>query len=326
MKARPVFIVGPPRSGTTLLQSILASHSTVDTLPETHFFENVIPALGQMYFDPNSEFPICGIPTIRKELLRAGFDLGWEKDERKFKGQTTKSIFEYLVSSYIDPSSLIFVEKTPGHARYIPQIRIFYPDAAFIAVVRHPVESVGSMWNMHPLSLSDTRFPRVKSLIALTTLWKHCCKTILDNRNDNLKLIKYEDLVQEPEATVRNLCDFLGIEYESKMLLDFGTVSKKFVRISVSPWKKENLSGNVRDNRYKWRNRLSSGKVWLIEECAQALMGDLDYTRTAYPGIVPKKLTLLEEKTVRLFCKWKLESRIRKYLINLKKLIAVITG
>src|SRR4051794_7029657 len=61
---RPIFVVGAPRSGTTLVQCILSANSQAYSLPETHFFSVVLPALGVDFDAPLDGDQFARLPTL----------------------------------------------------------------------------------------------------------------------------------------------------------------------------------------------------------------------------------------------------------------------
>lgn len=63
----PIFVVGVPRSGTTLLQSLLSAHSSTYSLPETHFFPTILPRLSELTLDLQQEDGLnCALALITK--------------------------------------------------------------------------------------------------------------------------------------------------------------------------------------------------------------------------------------------------------------------
>ena len=119
MQAVKVFIVGCPRSGTTLLQSMLAAHPYIMSLPETHFFFKL--------FYGNYRLQNFGITIWSKKIIENFEQIGSVEKKpigikKYFVGHLTKTFFEILDSKVKENGKKILVEKTPIHLRYIPWI------------------------------------------------------------------------------------------------------------------------------------------------------------------------------------------------------------
>src|SRR5262249_28338226 len=110
---RPVFVVGCPRSGTTLVQCILSASSHAFSLPETHFFSEVAPDL-------------LGRPDL------SALDEFIEQVEAHRPDTDTAR-------------TLRAVEKTPRHVLHLDTIDACFPDALFINVVRDPIDVASSL-------------------------------------------------------------------------------------------------------------------------------------------------------------------------------------
>lgn len=211
------FIVGSPRSGTTLLQAMLSSHPRLATPPETKFFQKHDPALPRHGGDPlpadrldayldslfaSSDWREIGLP--REELesaIRAG-------------DRSARSIFLTILSAYqARVGRPRLGEKTPLHARCVPRIRSVFPDAKFIHIHRDPRDVVASMLQMQWTQgtvRSEARTWRktlCEHLRCLTTLPPTCYTGV-----------RFETLVEKPEEELRRLCEFLGESFNPAML------------------------------------------------------------------------------------------------------------
>jgi hypothetical protein len=315
----PLFIIGPPRSGTTLLQSMLAAHPLVGTLPETHFFETAIPKLGQKYSNPSESLQCEQLQIITEAMQKSGFGFDWSSVELP-ESFTIREAFNALINAHLNGNERFWLEKTPGHARFIDDIIRFYPNAKFLAIIRHPVESVSSMSNMKPMSMDDFRFSYIRPSKYHIELWKECCEAILQKADSHyIKTILYEDLVEDPKAILNSICEFLGIEYKDTMVQEFATVAKSLINSSFSPWKSGNVEPKIKDLRFKWRNKLSPGRIWLIERQTGGLMTRLDYDRTTDPKLLSKRLAILRESITLFIYKTQIEKAFRRAIVGISR-------
>ena len=141
-----IFVVGCPRSGTTLLQSLLAGHSDVFSFPESHFFNHLVPyATWRKYLG-------LARPGIEKHLNKFCKKAGIKKDfslgESVIPVRIKKCVREFI--NLLDKRAKnkgvkTWVEKTPIHLHYISTIEYYIPDAKFVHVVRDGRDVVASM-------------------------------------------------------------------------------------------------------------------------------------------------------------------------------------
>jgi hypothetical protein len=117
-----------------------------------------------------------------------------------------------------------------------------------------------------------------------------------------MHLLRYEDLVVRPKVEIEAICQFLGLGFEDGMLANHHTIASQVINLNAEPWKRDNLSNKLQDNRYKWRSKLPSRKIWMIEEMCSQYMDYFKYERTV-------ESTLLERKVGRI------EDKIHKYII-----------
>jgi hypothetical protein len=130
-------------------------------------------------------------------------------------------------------------EKTPAHIRYVPTLMEWFPNARVIHMMRDPraifVSELRRRYkesDSTPYRQLKRVYPLFKSYILLqTTLaWLESvrrCRQYQKRFPGQYRLVKFEDLVREPEKQIRALCDFLGVEFQSEML-DQSVVSSGF--------------------------------------------------------------------------------------------------
>ena len=255
----PIFIVGFPRSGTTLLQSMLATQDNVFSFQETHFFCNTMRFVET---DKNG--------FIKPNCLKELFQNIKEKTDHQFSSNvikeitilgtshqlSVKSLFEYLVTDLlikqIDESllpSIQWIEKTPGHIFQIDIIHNFYPEARFIEIIRNPLNAIYS---------SKTNFHDIDDITpsALAHRWKNGIETFKkfkEVHSGKAYSVKYEALVNDSESEFRKISEFLGITPDIKKLDNIQKTASQFV-LNRETWKNKNLDSGItnRNPDYKW--------------------------------------------------------------------------
>lgn len=222
-----VFVVGAPRSGTTLLQNVLESHSRYFSIDgETGMFS------WQNIFDGS----------------RKHFGLTHEKLQPIIKqSKDVVDFFDQCVSSL--PGSkegLIFIEKPPQHVLHMTFLRKHFPSAKFIHIVRDGRDCYCS-------SKSHRHIPQNKSANAFAAYWKKCVGVPLSfSNNSSIYTVRYENFVKEPEKELALLMSFLGDAQEEQQLnpqfygndrrssqREFSQLKEKITDSSVQRWAKD---------------------------------------------------------------------------------------
>ncbi|MSP11778.1 MAG: sulfotransferase [Chloroflexi bacterium] len=205
-----VFLVGCPRSGTTYLQRLLASHPQVKTGQESHVFEYITPLLHRWRAD------VEGIKTD----ARGGVSLPCYLDDAQFV-----EILRGFLADLLDPmvqslsGNEIFLEKTPSHALHIPIIHELLPEAHFIHIVRDAREVVVSLLAVHK---SWGKHWTPDNAAKAAQLW---CDYVVTARTAAESLprslfyeLNYKDLVANAHGILMDIGKFLDLDWTGSML------------------------------------------------------------------------------------------------------------
>jgi len=189
----PVFLVGFPRSGTTLLDTMLMGHPRIDVLEEE--------------------------PTTRKasELLGGFADLPLASDEDI---QAARDAYFRTASSLgtLTPGNLL-VDKNPLAMNMLPSIHRLFPDARIILALRHPCDVVLSCFNTN-FKLNDAmaNFVRLDTAAELYDLSFKYLERAEKLFGMPMHRIAYENIVTDREQELRSLLDFLELEWDDEVL------------------------------------------------------------------------------------------------------------
>ena len=212
---RPIFIVGVPRSGTTLLRVILNKHPNIAICDETYFFYYVYSrrrAFGDLTREDNRRRLVeAYLGTWR--ISRLGLDRQELESRLLREGTDYRAFFSSLLGAYAESRSKPRPgEKTPQHAEHVEALFDWYPDATVIHVVRDPRDVVASLRSV-PWGRS--------SAVANARLWVDLTGAAerAAGRRGFISL-RYEDLVTHPEDSLRSLCRTLGEPYVPEVLSD----------------------------------------------------------------------------------------------------------
>ena len=244
----PVFITGMPRSGTTLLQGILCNTGKFFPIPETHFFSRVVYGLPEALNEED-----C------KRIFRALLKKSRIKVDKKalLKLNSQKKVFEYVIGNFNTGNKNTFLEKTPRHVFFYSKILRYYPSAKFICMIREPKNVVSSQ-------LTNTKIER-KSIIRLSFLYNKIAAAIFNVRNNNnVFVIKYEDLTKEPESILKKAFNFLAIPYSSKFVEKVAAPHE--IVAAHEFWKNKNIDQETiqKNDADKWRNTLTYGEANIV--------------------------------------------------------------
>lgn len=194
--AQHVFLLGFMRSGTTLLEQVLASHARVVTLEEKEFLGDA----AQLYL--TSEDGLNRLAESRGEELAGVRNTYWQRVREHGLAVQDK----------------VFVDKQPLHTAKLPLIAKCFPKAKILFAVRDPRDVVLSCLRRH-FEINATMFEFLtlegsarfySSIMRLAELYRE--KLPLD-----LLQHRYEDMIEDFEARVRAVCDFVGIEWADSM-------------------------------------------------------------------------------------------------------------
>lgn len=210
------FLVGAPRSGTTILQSVLASHPKITSFPETKFFHYLWDdRLKSKLADRLHEF-------FHEEISRP--DL-YNRPEIYKRGSTSDRI-KYFIGILdrlaTDESNNIWLEKTPEHVYFIQDILDYLPDAKFIHIIRNPLDVVASMRKATSNSLNNIVWGGEWTLQFCVERWKSSALVNNYFRNDAKHLlIRYEDLLEDKVKILSQCCYFIDVAYDPEMLRNY---------------------------------------------------------------------------------------------------------
>jgi len=238
MGVTPFFIIGAPRSGTTMLMMALNRHSQIVVPPETHFFTLLLRShRGQLrhwnWIEQDLNIRV-NPPTHR---IRPGLE--------------AREHFWRLATAYLQQIGKEgvshFGDKTPDHQLRIPGILRTFPEARFVLIYR----------DGRDVALSLSKVPWMpKNLDAGFLLWLHYYRIqrrLLQQEPQRVICVRYEDLVRYPEQELSMVLDFVGLPYEAPVatgsgnrqgMLDYemsfkGSAAEPITADRVGTWRRE---------------------------------------------------------------------------------------
>jgi len=284
MRQPEIFIVGAPRSGTTLLRNILNRHPKLAICGETQFFHHVYArrrAFGDLLNTKNRRCLVAKyLPTDR--IRRLGMDSAGLSERLMSEGTSYQAFFSALLAYYAQSQGKSrFGEKTPQHAQYTEILCEWYPGAKILHMLRDPRDVVESLQRMAWAS---------NSILTNARVWlQNNLAAVRSSSRPGYLLVRYETLVEQPERELTRICAHLGEDYSPLML----TLNEE--RTKFSSWSKRSRLPVTTERLGKWREELDSDSVRLIEWVLGDHMAAFGYPRTTAspsPAAIARSLGL----------------------------------
>lgn len=277
------FIFGCARSGTTLCQAMLSSHPEVAIPDETCFYSRVYKdnydRLGELTTDNWQEALKLSLEFYRIQDLQ--LDPSAIKAKCLQQNPSWETIFLAILALYAEKQGVKRVgEKTPRHIAYIERLQRVFPQARFIYLVRDPRAVV--------LSLMNAPFGS-RRIGNSCNLWLYGHGYHQGYRNalgDRYKIVRYEDLVTQPESTLREICQFLSLQFSPQMLQfhrrkELGFNKRDFQHMSNT------LKPLFTSSVDKWREELSSAQIAIVQSALGKEMQEMGYEPVAASTVLP---------------------------------------
>lgn len=227
----PVFILGMPRSGTSLMEQILSSHPDIFGAGELKFLTGILENIGldQMRLRLGNNEPVFD------------YDLNASWEER---GQ---SYVEKLQKLAEDPYKRI-VDKMPGNFNFVGLIHSILPNAKIIHSRRHPVETCLSCYRIHFAEGHQWTY-KLHELGRYYRRYWDLMKYWRDEFPGAMFEVRYEDNVNDVENQARKLIDYLDLEWNDNCLNFYNTdrpvktasasqVRRPIYKTSMNRWRK----------------------------------------------------------------------------------------
>lgn len=292
-EVNPVFICGLNRTGTTLLMALLDGHPQMVVAPsETHFFLHFLPAAQHLSHEKRIELArkmllgVIDTENVYYKKFLCHVSVEWtlamflqiSKSCHDIQEFLPASILAYgLASNQISDDTRYWVEKTPYNEFFVEQIFHFWPNAKCIHMVRDPRDYFAS-YKMR------SHRKREHSPSSLIMSWEWLQSVQKANKNEKIYgtqrylVLRYEDLVRNPEETIAVVCRFLAIERRPSLL------------VPTKGGGKVNWSGNAANGRAyqgidssilgRWTTTLTKREVLTIESATAKMMAVFGYDIT----------------------------------------------
>ena len=226
----PIFIIGMPRSGSTLIEQILSSHSQIEGTME-----------------------LMTLPNLERKMIISGglkFDKKYPESFKHFN----KAQLADFGKAYLDQTSIYrkdkpyFIDKLPPNFERIGVIHKILPNAIIIDARRHPLACGFSIYKQHFAGGHEYSYD-----LSNIGFYYNCYLGVMDHFNqmipEKIFLMEYEKNIQNTEAMTRKLLDHIGLEYEPGCLEFYK--NKRAVRTASSEQVRKPI---YTDSLNEWKN------------------------------------------------------------------------
>ena len=234
---QPIFILGFPRSGTTLVEQILSGHPQISAGDELPFVNEITAAMPRTLNSP------LAYPEALAEL--------WMGDRREGLDELRDYYLQRVLQlGILEPGVNWFTDKMPLNETHLGLIALMFPRAPLIHVLRHPLDVVLSVFSNHLTHGFYCGY-------ALETAARHYLRVmeLVQHYRSEMTLhylpVRYEDIVDEQEASVRRMLDFIGAPFDPSCLAFHE--NRRYARTASYAQVTEPLYGG---SRYRYRHYL----------------------------------------------------------------------
>lgn len=232
---KPIFILGAHKSGTSFLRALFDGHLDLQVVPiEAHYFQHLGLAISNAIRPSTAlKFSSEGFNQSILQLLeqynnsydnfsdsqfssKIDLDLAASmldankgvRSPRECLQKINETIFCSVANEKVDLKKRI-VEKSVENFEFAAYLKIIFPDAYFIHIVRDPYQNLASLVRANK-----------QNYLKLAKTIQRSFQFAINNSKiiENYKIIRYEDLVSNLECEMKNLAEFLEIEFSSKLL------------------------------------------------------------------------------------------------------------
>ena len=285
---KQIFVVGSSRSGTTMIGRILGNHSDIFTFKELHFFGTIWTNNSNQDLNRQEQ-----IDLLSRLLCVQGNGLFNQQNISVFNEEAISllvhknicnplSIYELFLSTLANENkSIISCEQTPKNMYYLDEILTFFPQAKVINMVRDQRDVLLSQKNKWKRRfLGASKIPLSEAIrsyvnyhpILTSKVWNSSLEhTAKYCKNERVKIVKFEEFLARPESVIKDICNFLAIDFYPEMLN---------VPVVGSSTEQDNKDSFLIDSSKieKWkRGGLNSAEIYLSQLTSHKMMSKFSY-------------------------------------------------
>ncbi|MCB0756390.1 MAG: sulfotransferase [Flavobacteriales bacterium] len=296
MNQQPIFILGAHKSGTTLLRNLLSGHPDLFVVPfESHFFplsdkdvdyeyrKNKRQGLSvkeiEANFHKNIQFQNEAIDPMGDTFVAGKLDSQKFNETFKLNSEDSPSIrFEKYMNSIHEclgfgslPENKRVVEKSVENAEFAVELSKMFPEARFIHIVRNPYANFVSLRKYKSIGVG---YPLLNRMMKT---FKNSFYFLSENPKNirHYKVVRYEDILSETEPIMRQIAEFLSIDF-TETLLQPSHLGENWSGNSTTG---KGFSGVSAANIDKWKNEIQPVEVKCVNSVSSQVLADYHYEK-----------------------------------------------
>ncbi|KKD38827.1 MAG: sulfotransferase [Limnoraphis robusta] len=293
-----IFLISQPRAGSTLTQRILGSHREIYTVSEPWIMLHPLYALRRdghqaEYSVQNSQKALDNFLNLHPEGEDAYFQAVRQMSLNLYEGLLRGSDKKY------------FLDKTPRYYYILPELYKTFPDAKYILLIRNPLAVLCSIFNTFvqedwwKIQYYQDDLLKAPGLIAQALL----------NFQGNSIVLRYENLLSNPEEEIQKVCSFLNVSFNAEIISYGKSFSEKWQFGDQSLIHQETKPSSDQINR--WQEDLQNPIFWqsadnYLEFLGEDLLRSLGYSYTELKDLLerlkPKSEVILPPALQEFFC------------------------
>ncbi|MEZ8144310.1 sulfotransferase [Enterovibrio sp. FF113] len=274
------FIIGNPRSGTTLLRLMLNRHSKMCVPPEAGFLVWLYKFYGNESIN---------VENFLDDLSRTSKFESWNIDIEKLRTFLCRrevksyqflidSVYEFYIDDVLGKNVDVVGDKNNYYLEHVELLSSLYPEASFLHIIRDGRSVAASYKGVMASQLDSKYAPKLPtSMREIGSQWR--CNVIEIERQFSMlnkvshMTLRFEDLVKNPEETLSIVSEFLGVDYEKEMLQYHKTsLNEGLEPEEYNAWKAKNLKPIDSSEAEKYK-QLSYEEIAVFESvCSDVLL------------------------------------------------------
>lgn len=275
MKPSMLFIICSPRSGSTMLERMLESHTMIQGGPEPHL---LTPLAHLGIWDKVDKAPYDHVLAAESQKLFVSRLPNQEQDY----WAACRAYCDALYGPWMENGNKsICLDKTPANGLILPFMAKVFPDAKYIVLTRHPLATFSSFAN----SFFDGDYQTAQKYNPLLNRYVPALAKFLRQNDTSFLHVRYEDLVSDPKVWMKTIYDYIGVPFEEGTI-DYGEHARNdsSAKGLGDPIGVAQHSRPTTDSVSKWVEELSSDadKLTLMQTIIQQL-DPADLESLGYP-------------------------------------------
>lgn len=262
-----IFLISQPRSGSTLLQKILAGHPEIHSASEPWLMLHPLYALRKEGIE--AEYDECTAWKARMDFVNLLADGEAEYVEG------VRRMYAYLYDRATTISKKrCFLDKTPRYYLVIPELFRVFPRARYVILIRNPLAVISSMYCSWSHSVLFSRSHRLDLARA-----PHLLLEGIAALKEQCVVVHFERLVQDSESELRKICDGLKIDFDPSIL---NYENQNLVSWNLGDRTAGTLSRPTPETAAKWEGAIADPQAWRLAKGYLAFLGRQTVERLGY--------------------------------------------